>query len=119
MGPLADPHRYGLSPDIAFDIVVPSLPGFGWSGPTPDVGWGPRRIARALVVLMRRLGYRTYGAAGNDWGSFIAPEMGRAAPGDLVGVHVTQVFPAGRGGTERLVRPRPCRAAADPRSRLG
>ena len=77
--------------------MVPSLPGFAWSGPTPDVGWSPRRIARAWAALMRRLGYRHYGAAGNDWGSFIAPELGREAPNEVVGVHVTQVFPAGPG----------------------
>jgi epoxide hydrolase len=58
IGPLSDPRRHGLDPTIAFDLVIPSLPGFGWSGPTPDVGWGPRRIARAWAVLMWRLGYR-------------------------------------------------------------
>ena len=120
VGPLSDPRRHGLNPDMAFDLVVPSLPGFGWSGPTPDVGWGPRRIARAMVVLMRRLGYRRYGAAGNDWGSFIAPEMAQTAPEDLVGVHVTQVFPAGpRPGAKRFVRPRARRAAADAGPRFG
>jgi epoxide hydrolase len=62
-----------------------------------EVGWSPRRIARVLVVLMRRLGYQRYGAAGNDGGSFIAPEMAQAAWDNLVGVHVTQVFPAGPG----------------------
>jgi epoxide hydrolase len=97
IGPLADPRGHGLGPDIAFDLVVPSLPGFGWSGPTPDVGWNPRRIARAFVILMRRLGYPRYGAAGNDWGSFIVPEMAQAASDEVVGVHVTQVFPAGPG----------------------
>ncbi|MCX4094654.1 epoxide hydrolase family protein [Nocardia sp. alder85J] len=97
IGPLSDPRGHGLDPAVAFDLVIPSLPGFAWSGPTPEVGWGPRRIARSWVVLMHRLGYRRYGAAGNDWGSFIAPEIGRAAPEDVVGVHVTQVFPAGPG----------------------
>jgi len=97
LGPLSDPRTDGLDPTVAFDLVVPSLPGFGWSGPTPDVGWGPRRNAHAFVALMRQLGYQRYGAAGNDWGSFIAPEMGREAPGEVVGVHVTQVFPAGPG----------------------
>ncbi|MFC4591894.1 epoxide hydrolase family protein [Sphaerisporangium corydalis] len=92
IGPLSDPRRHGLDPAIAFDLVVPSLPGFGWSGPTPDTGWGPRRIARAWASLMRRLGYRRYGAAGNDWGSYISPELGRIAPDEVVGVHVTQLF---------------------------
>lgn len=91
LGPLSDPRRYGLDPSIAFDLVVPSLPGSGWSGPAPDAGWGPRRIAAAWVTLMQRLGYRRFGAAGNDWGSYIAPEVGRAAPDSVIGVHVTQV----------------------------
>ncbi|SDL41185.1 epoxide hydrolase family protein [Nonomuraea jiangxiensis] len=92
LGPLSDPRRHGLDPAIAFDLVVPSLPGFGWSGPTPDTGWGPRRIARAWAVLMSRLGYRRYGAAGNDWGARISPELGRLAPDAVAGVHVTQLF---------------------------
>ncbi len=97
IGPLSDPRGHGLDPTIAFDLVIPSLPGFGWSGPTPDVGWNPRRVARAWTVLMQRLGYARYGVAGNDWGSFIAPEVGQVAPDAVVGVHVTQVFPAGPG----------------------
>lgn len=97
IGPLSDPRGHGLDPSTAFDLVIPSLPGFGWSGPTPDTGWNPRRVARAWAVLMERLGYRRYGAAGNDWGSFISPEVGQAAPESVVGVHVTQVFPAGPG----------------------
>jgi pimeloyl-ACP methyl ester carboxylesterase len=88
IGPLTDPDR----PGPPFDLVIPSLPGFGFSGPTPDTGWGPRRIAQAIATLMQRLGYRRYGAVGNDWGSFIAPELGRAAPDAVIGVHVTQIF---------------------------
>jgi pimeloyl-ACP methyl ester carboxylesterase len=89
---LTDPRRHDLDPQIAFDLVIPSLPGFAWSGPTPDTGWGPRRIARAWATLMDRLGYRHYGAAGNDWGSHISPELGRLAPNAVLGVHVTQLF---------------------------
>jgi pimeloyl-ACP methyl ester carboxylesterase len=92
IGPLSEPTRHGLDAEIAFDLVIPSLPGFAWSGPTPDTGWGPRRIAGAWAVLMERLSYRTYGAVGNDWGSHIAPELGRIAPDAVVGVHVTQLF---------------------------
>jgi pimeloyl-ACP methyl ester carboxylesterase len=92
MGPLTDPRSHGLDPSVAFSLVVPSLPGFGWSGPTPDTGWGPRRIARAWAALMARLGYSRYGAAGNDWGAVISPELGRVAPDAVVGVHVTQLF---------------------------
>lgn len=91
IGPLTDPRGHGLD-GPAFHLVIPSLPGFGWSGPTPDGGWGPRRIARALVELMDRLGYRRYGAAGNDWGAVISPEIGRIAPDRVIGVHVTQLF---------------------------
>jgi pimeloyl-ACP methyl ester carboxylesterase len=92
LGPLSDPRAHGLDPSPAFDLVVPSLPGSGFSGPTTDPGWGPRRIARAWAVLMQRLGYHRYGAAGNDWGSFISPELGRSAPDAVIGVHVTQAW---------------------------
>jgi pimeloyl-ACP methyl ester carboxylesterase len=92
IGPLSDPRRHGLDPAIAFDLVIPSLPGSGFSGPAPDTGWGPARIAWAWATLMGRLGYQRYGAAGNDWGSFISCELGRIAPDAVAGVHVTQLF---------------------------
>lgn len=92
VGPLSDPRAHGLDPSIAFDVVLPSLPGFGFSGPTADTGWGPQRIARAWAELMRRLGYARYGTAGNDWGSRIAPEVGRVAPEQVIGAHVTQTW---------------------------
>jgi epoxide hydrolase len=68
------------------------LPGFGFSGPTGTRGWNCHRIAAAFAELMRNLGYDRYGAVGNDWGAHIAPEIGRAAPHAVVGVHVTQIF---------------------------
>ena len=83
--PLTDPAA-----PITFDLVIPSLPGFGWSGPTPDAGWGPRRIARAWATLMRGLGYDRYAAAGNDWGSPISIELSKIAP--VIGIHLTQLF---------------------------
>lgn len=92
IGPLTDPAAYELDPSIAFDIVLPSLPGFGFSGPTPDTGWGVGRIAAAFVELMRRLGYQRYGTVGNDWGCGIAPEMGRLAPDAVIGAHVTEAW---------------------------
>lgn len=92
IGPLSEPRRYGLDPAVAFDLVIPSLPGFAWSGPTPDTGWGPRRIAGAWATLMGRLGYDRYGAVGNDWGAHISPELGRVAPNAVIGAHVTQLF---------------------------
>jgi pimeloyl-ACP methyl ester carboxylesterase len=78
--------------DPAFHVVLPSMPGFGFSGPTRDRGWGTARTARAWVELMARLGYESYGAVGNDGGSMVSPEVGRFDPEHVVGVHVTQLF---------------------------
>ncbi|MER6943361.1 epoxide hydrolase [Nonomuraea sp. NPDC000554] len=75
-----------------FHLVIPSLPGFGFSGPTTELGWNNQRIAAAWAELMARLGYERYGAVGNDAGSMISPELGRVAPEHVVGVHVTQLF---------------------------
>ncbi|MFG3706678.1 epoxide hydrolase family protein [Micromonospora sp. NPDC047670] len=89
IAPLTEPEDPAAP---AFHLVVPSLPGFGFSGPTRDTGWGCHRTARAWVELMDRLGYERYGAVGNDAGSMISPEVGRLAPERVVGVHVTQLF---------------------------
>ncbi|HEX6195342.1 MAG TPA: epoxide hydrolase [Jiangellaceae bacterium] len=80
-----------------FHVVIPSIPGFGFSGPTHDSGWNNTRIATAWAELMRRLGYERYGAAGNDAGAMISPEVGRVDPEHVVGVHVSQAysFPSG------------------------
>ncbi|MEU7894472.1 epoxide hydrolase family protein [Nonomuraea sp. NPDC049152] len=80
-----------------FHLVIPSIPGFGFSGPTTESGWETVRTAKAWVELMARLGYERYGAVGNDGGSMISPEVGRLAPANVVGVHVTQIysFPSG------------------------
>jgi pimeloyl-ACP methyl ester carboxylesterase len=75
-----------------FDLVIPSLPGFGFSGPTTGRGWGTARTARAWAELMSRLGYERYGAAGNDAGSMVSPELGRIDPEHVAGVHVAQMF---------------------------
>jgi hypothetical protein len=92
IGPLTDPRAHGLDPSIAFDLVIPSLPGFAFSGPTTEPGWGTVRTAKAWAELMARLGYDRYGAIGNDGGSMISPEVGRLDGSHVVGVHVTQVF---------------------------
>ena len=92
IGPLTDPAAHGGDPADAFDLVVPSLPGYGFSGPTSEPGWSNYRIAAAWAELMGRLGYERYGAVGNDAGSMISPEVGRADPEHVVGVHVTQLF---------------------------
>ncbi|WP_120520967.1 epoxide hydrolase family protein [Arthrobacter celericrescens] len=75
-----------------YDVVVPSTPGFGFSGPTTERGWDQYRVAKAWVELMSRLGYERYGAVGNDGGSIISPEVGRLDPTHVIGVHVTQLF---------------------------
>ncbi|RDI65900.1 epoxide hydrolase family protein [Nocardia pseudobrasiliensis] len=80
-----------------FHLVIPSYPGFAFSGPTQDIGWTPERMAAALVELMRRLGYERYGVHGNDGGAIISPEMGRLAPENVIGVHVTQIFSFPKG----------------------
>jgi pimeloyl-ACP methyl ester carboxylesterase len=92
IGPLTDPAAHGGDPSDAFDLIIPSIPGVAFSGPTTGPGWDTRRIARAWVALMARLGYEHYGAHGNDAGSLISPEVGRADPERVVGVHVTQLF---------------------------
>jgi pimeloyl-ACP methyl ester carboxylesterase len=97
IGPLTDPRSYGADPADAFHLVIPSLPGFAFSGPTDDTGWNRYRTAKAWAELMERLGYDRYGAVGNDGGSFVSPELGRVAPDHVIGVHVTQIysFPSG------------------------
>ncbi len=88
IGPLSDPRAHSGDPALAFDLVIPSLPGFGFSGPVAEPGWGSRRIASALAELMRRLGYQRYGAQGGDFGAFVAPDLGRVDPEHVIGVHV-------------------------------
>ncbi|WP_327142613.1 epoxide hydrolase family protein [Nocardia sp. NBC_01327] len=89
IAPLTAPES---ADDPAFHVVIPSLPGFGFSGPTRSTGWNRFRTARAWIELMNRLGYSRFGTIGNDGGSFVAPEMGRIAPEQVIGVHVTQLF---------------------------
>ncbi|NUW39388.1 epoxide hydrolase family protein [Nonomuraea rhodomycinica] len=96
IGPLTDPRAHGGDPADAFHVVAPSIPGFGFSGPTREAGWDLGRVARAWAELMSRLGYERYGAQGGDSGSVISPELGRVAPDRVAGVHVNGAlgFPA-------------------------
>ncbi|WP_405566002.1 epoxide hydrolase [Streptomyces phaeochromogenes] len=87
-GPLSDPRAHGGDPADAFHLVIPAIPGFGFSGPTTDRGWNVGRTARAWAELMRRLGYERYGAQGGDLGALISPALGRVAPESVIGVHV-------------------------------
>jgi pimeloyl-ACP methyl ester carboxylesterase len=87
LGPLTDPEAYGGSADDAFHVVVPSIPGYGYSGRPSTTGWDPDHIARAWVVLMDRLGYANFVAQGGDWGAVITDVMGVQAPEGLLGIH--------------------------------
>ncbi|TDC61309.1 epoxide hydrolase [Micromonospora sp. KC207] len=100
LGPLADPRSHGGDPDDAFHLVVPSLPGFGFSAPLVGPGWGTQRMAGALGRLMARLGYDRYGVQGGDTGSWVASALGRQAPDRVIGVHVNALFtfPTGAEG---------------------
>jgi pimeloyl-ACP methyl ester carboxylesterase len=88
IGPLSDPTAHGGRAEDAFDLVLPSMPGYGFSGKPTGTGWGPDRIARAWAVLMERLGYKRYVSQGGDWGSVISDVMARQAPPGLLGIHV-------------------------------
>jgi pimeloyl-ACP methyl ester carboxylesterase/organic hydroperoxide reductase OsmC/OhrA len=88
VGPLTEPTAHGGSPVDAFDLVIPSMPGYGFSGKPQVTGWTPDHIARAWAELMKRLGYTRYVAQGGDWGSPISIAMARQAPAGLLGVHV-------------------------------
>ena len=88
IGPLTDPTAHGGSAEDAFDVVIPSMPGYGFSGKPTDTGWGPDRIAQTWVELMKRLGYARYVAQGGDWGSPVSSAMARLAPVGLLGIHI-------------------------------
>ncbi len=105
IGPLTDPTAHSVRAEDAFDLVLPSMPGYGFSGKPTGTGWDPDRIARAWAELMKRLGYTRYVAQGGDWGSPVSSAMARQAPAGLLGVHlnlpaavppeVAAVIPAG------------------------
>jgi len=94
IGPLTDPRAYGGDPASALTVVVPSIPGYGFSGPTPTADWGPDRVARAFAELMTRLGYDRFGAHGGDWGAIISRELAVQFPSRLLGIHVTMLASA-------------------------
>ena len=97
IGPLTDPRRYGGDPADAFHVVAPSIPGFGFSGPTHERGWDINRIAKAFAELMARLGYDRYGAQGGDWGSAISRQLGLTDPDHVVGLHLSTLGTAPSG----------------------
>jgi pimeloyl-ACP methyl ester carboxylesterase len=87
VGPLSDPTAHGGSAEDAFHLVIPSMPGYGFSGKPTGTGWDPDHIARAWVELMRRLGYTQFVAQGGDWGAIVTDVMGAQAPPELLGIH--------------------------------
>jgi pimeloyl-ACP methyl ester carboxylesterase len=85
--PLTNPTAHGASAEDAFDVVIPSMPGYGFSGKPTTTGWGPERMGRAWAELMQRLGYTRYVAQGGDWGAFVVDQMGLQAPAGLLAIH--------------------------------
>ncbi|MFI6896664.1 epoxide hydrolase family protein [Streptomyces sp. NPDC050256] len=103
IGPLTDPRAHGGDPADAFHVVAPSVPGFAFSGPTRQAGWGIKRTARAWAELMRRLDYPQYGAHGGDFGSLVSPEVGRVDPEHVLGVHVHALVNASTPSTPEIL----------------
>ena len=97
IGPLTDPKAHGGRSEDAFHVVIPSIPGFGLSGPTAVPGWSTSRVAKAWVELMSRLGYERFGAQGGDTGAIISPKLGSIAPDRVIGIHCNGLtaFPIG------------------------
>jgi pimeloyl-ACP methyl ester carboxylesterase len=98
VGPLTDPTAHGGRAEDAFDLVLPSLPGYGFSSEPTEVGWDPGRVARAWAELMQRLGYTRYVAQGGDVGAIVTDVMGRLAPKGLVGIHTNLLVTGLAGG---------------------
>src|SRR5436190_5283558 len=88
VGPLTDPTAFGGKSEDAFDVVIPSIPGYGFSGKPTTTGWDPQHIARAWTLLMKRLGYTRFVAQGGDWGAAISEQMGVQASPELLAIHV-------------------------------
>jgi pimeloyl-ACP methyl ester carboxylesterase len=117
INPLTNPAAHGGNASDAFDLVIPSLPGYGFSGKPTTTGWGPPRIARAWTVLMKRLGYTKFVAQGGDWGAMVSDVMATQAPPELLGIHLNWPFavPPDIDGALQTGRPLPSDLSADER----
>ncbi|SEF05598.1 Pimeloyl-ACP methyl ester carboxylesterase [Burkholderia sp. WP9] len=113
--PLTNPTAHGAAGSDAFDVVIPSLPGHGFSGKPVTTGWDPARIARAWVVLMKRLGYTRYVAQGGDWGNAVTEQMSLLAPPELLGMHTNMpaTVPDNIAEVLKLGEPAPAGLSAD------
>jgi pimeloyl-ACP methyl ester carboxylesterase len=113
--PLTNPTAHGGSASDAFHVVIPSIPGYGYSGKPTETGWGPDRIARAWAVLMKRLGYTKYVAQGGDWGAVVVDHQGLQADPGLLGIHTNMpgIFPAEIDGAAFSGAPAPSGLSAD------
>jgi pimeloyl-ACP methyl ester carboxylesterase len=113
--PLVNPTAHGGSAADAFDVVIPSMPGYGYSGRPTTTGWGPAHIAQAWVTLMRRLGYQKFAAQGGDWGAVVTELMGVQAAEGLLGIHTNMpgVFPAEIDGAAFSGAPPPAGLSGD------
>jgi epoxide hydrolase len=102
IGPLSDPRAHGGDPADAFHVIAPSIPGYGWSGPTHEPAWDVQRVAETWATLMARLGYERYGAQGGDWGAMISSSLGVVDPQHLAGIHLNMLigFPPPEGPGE-------------------
>ncbi|MFZ1952732.1 MAG: epoxide hydrolase family protein [Pseudolabrys sp.] len=113
--PLTNPTAHGASASDAFHVVIPSMPGYGYSGRPTTTGWGPERIASAWTMLMKRLGYKQFVAQGGDWGAIIVDHMGVQAPPELLGIHtnMANVIPVDIDKAAFLGAPAPAGLSAD------
>lgn len=115
IGPLTDPTAYGGKAEDAFDVVIPSLPGYGFSGKPIATGWDPVRVAHAWITLMQRLGYKKFVAQGGDWGDAVTEQMALLAPPELAGIHTNMAatVPADIEKTLSVGGPAPAGLSAD------
>jgi pimeloyl-ACP methyl ester carboxylesterase len=117
IGPLTDPTAFGGKAEDAFDVIIPSLPGYGFSGKPKTTGWDPQQIAKAWITLMKRLGYKRFVAQGGDWGNAVTEQMALLTPPELIGIHTNMpaTVPADVAKALQFGEPAPASLSADER----